>query len=466
MAARHTAQGWWLEEVGPAPPQPPLEGEVDADVAIVGGGYTGMWTAWFVKQLEPEARVVLVEAGQCGTGPSGRNGGFVNALWFSVPTLRRRFGGPAALELARAAAEAVRSIGAWCEEQRVDAWYRRAGYIQASTAPAQDGAWRKAADACGELGAAEACRTLAEAQVRERCDSPLFRGAAFYPDAGTVQPARLARGLRSRLIDAGVRIFERTRAGAIGPRRGHVAVDAGSGKVRAGSVILASGAAMAGHGPLRRRLTVTSSHMVITEPVPDVLEEIGWTGGECITDSRHLVHYFRTTLDGRIAFGWGGGRVVPGARLDGRAELDPRVAAEVERHLIRFFPQLSGRRVAHAWGGPIDVSPTHVPLVGELGSGRVHFACGYTGNGVGPSHLVGRTLAALALDRRDESTRLAIVEPPQVRVPPEPLRYVGGTIVRAALVRKERLEEESRRPGPVTRFVAGLPERVGIHVGR
>jgi glycine/D-amino acid oxidase-like deaminating enzyme len=243
-------------------------------------------------------------------------------------------------------------------------------------------------------------------------------------------------------------------------------MEAGSGRLRARSVILAQGAALAGHGPLRRRLTVTSSHVVITEPVPDVLEEIGWTGGECITDSRHLVHYFRTTPDGRIAFGWGGGRVVPGARLDGRAELDPRVTAEVERHLVRFFPQLSRRRIAHAWGGPIDVSPTHIPVVGELDSGRIYFACGYTGNGVGPSHLVGRTLASLALDRRDASTRLAFVEPPDVRVPPEPFRYVGGTIVRAALVRKERLEEEERKADPVTRFVAGLPERMGIHVGR
>src|SRR5204863_3318616 len=119
MAERHTAQGWWLEEAGPDEFQQPLEGDVDADVAIVGGGYTGMWAAWFVKQAEPEASVALVEAGRCGTGPSGRNGGFVNALWFSVPTMRRRFGGPPALELARAAEEAVRSIGAWCEEQGV-----------------------------------------------------------------------------------------------------------------------------------------------------------------------------------------------------------------------------------------------------------------------------------------------------------------------------------------------------------
>jgi glycine/D-amino acid oxidase-like deaminating enzyme len=235
--------------------------------------------------------------------------------------------------------------------------------------------------------------------------------------------------------------------------------------VRARSVVLATGPALAGQRPLRRRLTVTSSHIVITEPVPDVLEELGWTGGECITDSRTLLHYFRTTRDHRIAFGWGGGRVALAGRLNGRAELDPDLVASVERDLIRFFPPLGGRRIEHAWGGPIDVSPTHLPMVGSLGD-RVHYAAGYTGNGVGPSHLAGRILASLALGHTDDATSLAIVDSPPGRVPPEPLRYLGGSVVRRALIRRERFEEQSRRADPLTRFVAGLPERIGIHVGR
>jgi hypothetical protein len=142
------------------------------------------------------------------------------------------------------------------------------------------------------------------------------------------------------------------------------------------------------------------------------------------------------------------------------------VVAEVERSLVRFFPALAGRRIEHAWGGPIDVSPTHIPMIGSLEGDRVHYACGYTGNGVGPSHLAGRILASLALRRRDGPSRLAIVDSPPGRVPPEPLRYFGGTVVRRALIRRERLQEQGRRPGLLTRFVAGLPERIGIHVGR
>ena len=154
--------------------------------------------------------------------------------------------------------------------------------------------------------------------------------------------------------------------------------------------------------------------MVITEPVPELIEELGWTGGECITDSRAMVHYFRTTRDGRIAFGWGGGRIVRGANVHGRAEVDPELAAEVEAHLRRFFPQLEGRAVTHAWGGPIDVSPTHLPVIRTVGE-RSFAGFGYTGNGVGPSQMVGHALASLALDRRDESRSLAIVDPPPVQ---------------------------------------------------
>ncbi len=466
MADKHTRYGWWLEEAGLPEPRPPLEGRADADVVVVGGGYTGMWTAWFIGELESDARIVLLESGRCGTGPSGRNGGFVNSMWISLPTLRKLFGAGAALEIARASEAAVDGIAEWCREQGVDAWYRRRGYLRVSTAPAHDYVTRAAVDAAAELGVPEECVAQSPEDVRRRCESPVFRAGAYYPAAATVQPARLGLGLRDRLIERGVLVFEGSRAHRLRSGPADVELETPAGRVRARSAVIAAGGRLAAHPPLRRRLTVASSHMVITEPVPDVLEGIGWTGGESITDSRAAVQYFRTTPDGRIAFGWGGGRVVPGAHLDGRAEVDPDVTAEVERRLVRVFSALRGRRIEHAWGGPIDVSPTHLPVVGSLAGGRAHYAFGYTGNGVGPSHLVGRLLASLSLDRRDELTRLALVEPPPVRVPPEPFRYAGGTIIRRALLRRERLEEEGRQPDPLTRFVAGVPERIGIHIGR
>ena len=192
-----------------------------------------------------------------------------------------------------------------------------------------------------------------------------------------------------------------------------------------------------------------------------MIEQLGWDGGEAITDGRALLHYMRTTRDGRIVFGWAGGRMAAGARPGRRMEVDHQVIEQVRADLVRFFPQLAGRRMAHAWGGPIDVSPTHRPAIVGLRALPAWAAFGYTGNGVGPSHLFGRTLAALALDRRDPVTRLPFVDPPPRRVPPEPLRVAGAALIRRALVRKEAAEEEGRRPDPVTAGVAALPRLHG-----
>ena len=463
---RHDAHGYWIDEAGlqRRPAAKPLRGDVSADVLIVGGGYTGMWAAWWIKRAEPDARVVLLEADRCGFGPSGRNGGFVNALWFSLPTMRRVFGDGAAFRVARTAEDSVGAIGSWCEEQGVDAWFTRGGYLQASTSARFDGTWDPAVAACAELGASGSVEPLDPARVAERCAGALFRSGALYPTAATVQPARLADGLRTRLLAAGVEIHERSPVEGIdrgSPNR----VRTATGSVTAPALVLAAGASLLRFRPLRHALTATSSHMVITEPVPDVLEELGWTGGECITDARAMVHYFRTTPDGRIAFGWGGGRIVRGAGVLGRAEVDAQLVRQVEEHLRRFFPQLAGRAVTHAWGGPIDVSPTHLPVIRSLGNGA--FAgYGYTGHGVGPSQMIGRALASLALDRRDEHSSLALIDPPRVRVPPEPFRFAGGTIIRRAILRKELALEQDRDPGPITGFVSGIPERLGIHVGR
>jgi len=208
MAATHTVHGYWLDEAGPVDPRPAAEGDRTADVAVVGGGYTGMWAAWHLKRLEPEARVVLCEAATCGDGPSGRNGGFVNALWFSLPALRRHFGDDAARAVAAAAQESVDEVGRFCEEQSVDAWFRRGGYMQVSTSPWWDGAWEPALSAARELGFDDVARPLGDEEVASRCASPVFRGGILYPGAATVQPARLARGLRARLVEAGGEGFE------------------------------------------------------------------------------------------------------------------------------------------------------------------------------------------------------------------------------------------------------------------
>jgi len=458
---RHTRYGYWLEEAGPVEPTRPLAADTTADVVIVGAGYLGLWTAWQLKALEPALDVVVLEAGLAGHGPSGRNGGFVSTLWDDLPILRDKVGDTRAVEVCRASERAVHGIGAWCEAQGVDAWYRAGGTLHIATSEAQLGDWDDVVEACQAVGAPEEALPLSREDVAARCTSPAFYGGMLLRVAANVQPARLSLGLRAKVIEAGVRLHERTPVQALS--RDAVAETAG-GTVRARAAVLAVNTATAGFSGYRLALAVASSHMVITEPVPDVIDEIGWTAGENLHDCRTLLHYFRTTNDGRIALGWGGGRMGVGGRHSERLDIDADAARHSAAALRRFFPQLADRQITHAWGGPIDVSPTHLPIFGSRG--RVHHGFGFTGNGVGPSYLGGEILARLALDRRDAVTGLAIVEPDRKLFPPEPFRWAGGTAIRAALVRRDDAYDRGDAPDRLTGFVASLPRRLGLRLPR
>jgi glycine/D-amino acid oxidase-like deaminating enzyme len=355
----------------------------------------------------------------------------------------------------------VRGIGAWCEANGVDAWYTSGGTLHAATSEAQLGDWDDVVEACRAVGAPEEAVPLSQDELRARCASPVFLGGMLLRTAANVQPARLALGLRANVHEAGVRVHEHSPVRRLA--RDAVA-ETGSGTVRAKAAVLAVNAATARFGGYRLALAVASSHMVVTEPVPDVLEELGWVGGENIHDCRTLLHYFRATRDGRIAIGWGGGRMGLGGRHRERLDIDPGAARNAADALRRYFPRLRERRIVHAWGGPIDVSPTHLPIFGSRG--RVHHGFGFTGNGVGPSYLGGEILARLALDRRDEVTGLALVEPDRKLFPPEPFRWVGGTVIREALVRRDAAIDAGSDPDPVSAFVASLPRRLGLRLPR
>ena len=458
---RHTRYGYWLEEADPVEAAVPLQEDTTCDVVVVGAGFLGLWTAWQLKELEPGLDVVVLDAGLAGHGPSGRNGGFVSTLWDDLPILRDRVGDTRAVQVCRASERAVRGIGSWCDAQRVDAWYRFAGTLQVATSEAQLGDWDEVVEACRAVGASEEAVPLSREEVRARCRSDAFLGGMLLPCAANVQPARLSLGLRARVRETGVRLYERTPVRRLSRE---AVVQTAAGTVRAHSAVLAVNSATAGFAGYRNALSVASSHMVATEPVQDVIDEIGWTGGENIHDCRTLLHYFRTTKDGRIALGWAGGRMGVGGRHGERLDIDRDAAQHAVTALQRFFPQLQGRPLTHAWGGPIDVSPTHLPIFGSRG--RVHHGFGFTGNGVGPTYLGGEILARLALDRRDELTGLAIVEPESKLFPPEPLRWIGGTTIRAALVRRDDANDRGERTDPITGLVASLPRRIGLRLPR
>ena len=462
----HTATGWWIEEAGAQASRPPLTEHAEADVVIIGGGYLGMWAAWHLLERDPGTRVVLLERDRCGHGPSGRNGGFVNGYWGYAPDVASRFGAGAAIRLAREADASIRAIGAFCKDQKVDAWYRAAPQVEISTAAAQDGSWREELEGLRSLGHGEEMTELAASQVQQICRSPVFRGGAIQRTAATVQPARLAFGLRAALLRRGVTIHEDTAVTGVEQRRGGgVVVSAGGlARVRARAAVLAVNWRTLGWAPFARELSVASSHIVLTEPVPDVLAEVGWAGGEPLSDCRRMLHYFRTTKDGRIAFGWGAGRMARGAAHDSRLEIDTEVVTMAAATLRRFFPALAGREITHAWGGPIDVAPNRLPIYRS--SGALHAGWGFTGHGVGPSHLGGRILSGLALGVRDEVTTLPLVGPPVKTFPPEPARWLGGSLIREAFIRKDEADERGDAVDPVTRGITKLPQLLGMNLPR
>ncbi len=442
---------WWLEEAAAAygdEVSEPLAGSVDADVCVVGGGFTGLWTALAVKERDPSAHVVLLEADRCGAGPSGRNGGFLHGYWAGISRARAVLGEQAALEVARAGERiipAVRALGS-------DVWLHESGMLSVSTTPAQDRALDASVAAAAAVGAPEQAVPLGPDELAERIRSPLFRRGVFFPECATVQPARLVRALRRKVIDAGVALHEGSPVRRVEDLRG------------ARSVVVATNAAATGWRPVRRHVTNFGSYVVLTEPVPELLAEIGWTGGEAVVDGRMFIHYFRTTDDGRVLMGSGSGPIGFGGRVDARFTHDAPTAARAEAGLRRLLPGLAQARVERAWGGPIDVSADHLPFFGTVPGTRIHYGLGYSGNGVGPSWLGGQILASLALGREDEWTSLPLVRRPPV-LPPEPLKRIGGGLVRAAILAVEEAEEAGRQPSLAARAGAAVPRKLGMRIG-
>ena len=497
-------RSWWLREALAAETSaapdlagaaPPLRGTTTADVVVLGGGYTGLWTAYRLTELEPRARVVLIEADICGGGPSGRNGGFVTTWWDELPTLIDRYGTDGALAVARAVEDTVDDLGAWCAQHGVDAWFTKAGSLSVSAAPAQDGAADAAIAACRALGEEGRLVPLTSDAVAARVRSPVFRSGVLMPGAATIQPAILARGLRRVLLERGVVIHEGTtaveidgqrpgwsggvgaaarraparRGAAGGPRpvRVRTTSAAGAGEVLAGGAVVALNAWAAAWPWFGRRLVTWSSYIVLTEPIPDRLAELGWTGGEGVSDARFTLHYLRTTPDGRIALGGGGGRAGFGGRIGGVFTDDAGAAARAAAGLRRLFPSLRGVRIEDAWGGPIDISSDHLPWFGSVAGRPIHHGHGYSGNGVGPSLVGGRILAAMALERSDDpalALPLAGGRAPRA-FPPEPARYLGARLIREAAARRERAEERGERVGRVTVELSRLSRRLGYHLG-
>jgi glycine/D-amino acid oxidase-like deaminating enzyme len=444
---------WLRESLGPHAgdgSSESLSGAISADVCIVGGGFTGLWTAIRLAELEPSLEIVLLEADVCGYGASGRNGGFVMSWWSKFGSLTKACGSEEATRLAHSSADSVQKIGDFCELHGIDAHFHKRGWLWTATSPAQVGAWDETIARIEEAGSAPFQRLGAD-DVATMSGSRAHLAGVLEATAAVVHPGHLVRGLRRVALERGVRIFEHSRMTHIERSGSRPQVRTAGGHVAAERVVLAINAWAARLPEYRPFLVVVASDVIATERMPERLADLGWEPGLPVSDSRRLVNYYRTTDDGRIVFGKGGGTLALNGKIGPAFDGPSPRESDVAESMFRAYPSLRGIAAEHSWRGPIDYAASGMPSFLPVGPAQDTFcAAGYSGNGVGPSYIGGLILASLVLGRDDEWASCGLTRPPAAHLPREPIRYLGGRLVRAAIARKERIEDRGGRAGPIT----------------
>jgi glycine/D-amino acid oxidase-like deaminating enzyme len=433
----------WNDQITTRPDRAPLPGDTSVDVAIVGGGYTGLWTALYLKRLAPDARVVVLEASHVGFGASGRNGGWcIGELAAGHERWRSLAGDEAAHRMHRAMVETLDEIRAVTLELGIDCDWAHGGALHLARNGGQEARLR--AEVGGELqwlGASEAASLIGATDVR---------GALYDPHTAALHPTKLVAGLAEAVERAGVVIHEGTRATAIGA--GHVRTD--RGRVQAEQVVLATEAYTTLLPRRRRDLVPFYSLMLATEPLPaDLLARVGLDNRQTFTDARYRVIYGQRTVDGRIAFGGRAASYRYGSAIDPAVEQDPESHELVHRTLLDLFPFLDDVEITHRWGGVLGVPRNWTPTVGADRTAGVYRAGGYVGEGVAATNLAGRCLAHLLVGDDNDLTTLPWVRSASRRWPFEPFRWIGVTAGARLFERADRREAATDRPAPEAAFV-------------
>lgn len=413
---------FWLDGERSAAPLPPLTGGADADLCIVGGGFTGLWAALHAKADDPDRDVVLLEAETAGFGASGRNGGFaIASLTHGIGNGMERFAGEMET-LERLGRENFEGLKADVARHAIACELEETGELTVALEPHEESWLDEEAELLARFG--HDVERLDGAAMRAEIASPLYRGGLWdRTGAAILDPGALARGLRDAALRAGVRIFEHTSAAALRTEGDGVVAVAPQGRVRARRVLLATSAFPPLVPALRRYVVPVYDYVLVTEPLsPAQREAIGWRRRQGVGDAANRFHYYRLTADGRIL--WGGYDAIYRFRGPVGPEHDERDAtfARLSQHFFTTFPQLEGLRFTHRWGGAIDTCSRFSVFFGTAYRGRVGYAVGYTGLGVAASRWGARTALDLLDGRETEATRLRYVRRRPVPFPPEPLR--------------------------------------------
>lgn len=452
------SRSFWMESA-PYEPGSPLEGDRRVDVAIVGGGFAGLWTAYHLKRAEPSLDIAVVERDVVGYGASGRNGGFAMTLvGRNLDDLAREFSTEEAKAAHQAMVDGVEGIGRFCSEHGVDAEYEKNGVLTVSTAPWQDAGIEADVRATEELGIGDV-RFLDGETLREMVHSPLYRCGHEEGSSAIVNPAKLAWGIAGVVRELGVTIYEGTQVTAVRGTASGAEVRTRRGTLNAEQAVLATNAYSAHFPHVKRWVIPIYTYIVLTEPLtPAQWEEIGWKGRQGIEDRWGGFHYYRPTADGRIAWGGDSYPYHYGSGIGPQFDRDETVFAGLRTSFAATFPQLAGVNFTHQWGGPVAITARFIPTFGTLEGGRIHYGIGYCGHGVGPTFTGGEILRDLVLGRDSERTNLCFVQRRPIAYPPEPLRWL---VVSSALRQMKEFDRTGKvgRPPLLLRLVSAMERR-------
>jgi len=433
----------------------PLQGNTQADICIIGGGFMGLWSAIRLKKADASLNIALIEKDRCGSGASGRNGGLANNWWAKYLSLMSLCGADEARRICMAAESAIDEIGDFCKEHNIDAQYRKDGWLWMASNPKQDKSWLVLTEQLDKFNA-NPFQPVDPEIVREKSGTKRALSGIFDANAATVQPALLARGLRRVALELGVRIYEKTPLTHL-QRSTEPVVFTPKGQIKAKKVVIAMNAWGAQFPELKRMIVVMSSDMVATAPMKQRLDATGFKDGVCVTDSRTVLNYWRNTPDGRIIFGKPLGQFAFASKI-GKLYEKPCPAAEaVATEMRGFYPELSDVPIISSWTGPLDRAMKGLPNFGHLGGHEnIIFSIGFSGNGVATTVFASRIIQSLVTEAKDEWSRCGLVNQKMKLLPPEPFRFIGARMVRNALVRKESLEDNNQDAGALTNFLASL----------
>ncbi|OGN88599.1 MAG: oxidoreductase, partial [Chloroflexi bacterium RBG_13_48_10] len=398
----HSDKSFWLATYGDYQPNPALQGDLKVDIAIIGGGFTGLSTAYNLRKDNAGLSVAVLEAEVVGFGASGRNGGFSMTLFGLEPAVTKAiFGQQRTVEAHHYMERAVDYVDALVREHQLQSEYWFPGFLRAATTPGFVKRIQHDLEILTSMGISDISWIDAD-KIKSEVNSPRFLGGWWEPRSGLLNPAKQVRELKRLAMQFGAQVYEETPVTEI-HREADFSLVTPKGKVSANKVIFATNAYSHLFPELKRKQVPAFTHMVVTEPLsPAQLEPIGWVNRQGIEDARNFVHYFRLTADDRLAMGGSDVSLSYGGGME--HDLNPRTFADLERDIVWLFPHLKGIQITHRWGGPVSVPLDMAPAIGYVGDERAIYSLGCVGHGVSMTHLNGRTLADLVQERKTDLT--------------------------------------------------------------